>query len=155
MCTENLCQKNTTLQPCWRGSNPSTPAWTKLVNVAGTAPSCGEREFIRTHIGVSWLSGAALHLGRRWKWKNCDRPAELVHPRWIDLPSRASRFNDEHCRCSRLCGSRVNCLEPCRSGSILVNRTAYDHAQRARWWGLDVTKQQSQKSPRPETLTGR
>ena len=56
-------------------------------------------------------------------------------PCWIDLLCRASRFNDEHCRCSRLCGSRVNCLEPCRRGSILVNRTSCDHAQRARWWG--------------------
>ena len=68
------------------------------------------------------------------------------------MPSRASRFNDEHCRCSRLCGSRVNCLEPCRSGSILVNRTAYDHAQRARWWG-SVSLNSKAKSLR-ESWTG-
>ena len=30
----------------------STPIWTRLLNVAGTAPSCGLRGFIQTHIGV-------------------------------------------------------------------------------------------------------
>ena len=34
----------------------------KLVNAAGTAPSCELREFIRTHTGGSWLSGAVTHL---------------------------------------------------------------------------------------------
>ena len=32
-----------------RGSTTSTPAWTKLVNVGGTTPLCGLREFIRTY----------------------------------------------------------------------------------------------------------
>ena len=39
-------------------------AWTKLVNVAGTAPLCGLREFIQPHTGISCLSGAATLLTR-------------------------------------------------------------------------------------------
>ena len=40
------------LQPGICGSNMSTPIWTRLLNIAGTAPSCGLRGFIQTHIGV-------------------------------------------------------------------------------------------------------
>ena len=81
------------------GSNTSTPVLAKLVYVAGTAPSCGLREFIRT---ASWL-GAASHLGNRGGGiAVTDQQSQLLRlrkictmslngkvnvSRWIDVPS--------------------------------------------------------------------
>ena len=94
------------------GSNMSTSIWTRLLNVAGTAPSCGLRGFIQTHI---------------WGFGGCQAQRPIS------------------------CGSRVNCMELCRRGSVLrrrrlagaahlphthvVYRTVYGYSNRARWWG--------------------
>ena len=65
----------------------------------------------------------------KFKWKNFSYGfafAFLCYVIVSVIPSCAARFNGEHCRCSRPCGSRVNCLELCRRGSIPV---------RGRWVG--------------------
>ena len=118
-------------------------------------------------LGVSWYSGAAIHLGRKWRWgDSCHGPAEPVYF-WIDLPSRAARF-------TRLCGSRIHCLEPCRRGFdgdclvmctcpiCAVDRTAYGDSYRTRWWGSMSRNSKASplgpcgldKSSGSETLTG-
>ena len=95
--------------------------WTKLVNVAGTAPSCGLRGFIRTHFGGSWLFRRSDPSGKKVEVEELlSQTSRARLLRWIGLPSRAARFTDERCRCSRLCGSRVNWFERCRRGSVLV-----------------------------------
>ena len=45
--SSNHGRKHLALQPVFRGRNTSSPVWTKLVNVARTAPSCGCASFFK------------------------------------------------------------------------------------------------------------
>ena len=147
------------LQPDVRGSNTPTPAGTKLVNVAGTAPSVHCARSFKLLLEFVELPGAAIHLRRKQTWRNWRRgPAEPVYSQ-IDL--RAARFVadqrsqftpgstciPEQLASSRLCGSRIKYLELCRRGSdgvflvmrtchmCAVNHTACGYSCRTRWWG--------------------
>ena len=122
----------------------------------GTAPSCGLRELIQTHPGISWRSGAA--------WRTCSRRhAESVY-------SVGSACPPEQLASSRLRGSRVNCFELCRCGSLLVRRrlagAARLHCMRrlshsvrlfllCTLVGLDVTELQSQCTPLDRCVFGK